>query len=153
MGIQARSDTYVIRMTILVVFHAAAFIGTGLVRQWIDMFPIVTFLYPHLILLAAVSLLGVLLVWLKQYRYGIITLLFITVFTLLYNISTRFFILPPIIPRTLDIFPKLLYEFVYWISILMEVGVIWISIQMYRKILFIHPDEKEESETPSNKKS
>jgi len=147
-----RSDIYVIRMTILVVFHAAAFIGTGLVRQWIDMFPIVTFLYPHLILLTALSLLGALLVWLKQYRYGIITLLFITIFTLLYNISTRFFILPPIIPRTIDIFPKIIYEFVYWISILLEIGLIWISVQMYRKFLFIHPDEKDKSETPSNRK-
>lgn len=127
-------------LTILAVFHILFFVGSSVVRDWISFFPLLPFILHYVLLLSAFPFLGVLLLWFKQQRYGILLLLMSSCLTAPYIILLRFRLLPPIVLRNNSPFAAFLYEVLYWGTIVIECSMVWISILFYRKLSLQAPE-------------
>lgn len=117
------------------VGHGVFLVGTGVVHDWIDFLQIMPLLFSHFLLLAGIPILGALMLFTKWNRYGTLLMMVSATILLIYFLMFRFRILPPLVPRTPALFPRVLYEVSYWGTLSLEVTIVWFSLKLYKVLI------------------
>ncbi len=116
--------------------------GAALLREAIEMFPFLRFLFMHYILLSLIPVIGAFMLWSKASCYGFIVVFMSVVFVLLYNVITRFGLLPPMILRVNSHVLQVLYEVLYWLVPVFGFLTLWFTGRLYKHIFFPKENEK-----------